>query len=180
MKNLIKKINRIAKEKDKIVIGIDGPAAAGKSTLAYRLQEEFGASIFHMDDFFLTDDLRTDERLNTPGGNVDYERMHKEVFLHLSEEKITYNKYNCHTKHFEEEEEKLQNIIVIEGVYSHRPELKHYYDISVFIDISSEEQLSRLKTRNACLVQRFEDEWLPMENKYFDVFNVKELADYLL
>ncbi len=180
MDNLIKKINRLVKQKDRIIIGIDGPAAAGKSTLAYRLQEEFDAAVFHMDDYFLTDNLRTTERLNTPGGNVDYERMHKEIFLHLSEDKIIYNRYNCHTKHFEEEEETLGNVIVIEGVYSLRPELKQYYDISVFIDISSEEQLSRLKTRNACLVQRFEDEWLPMENKYFDVFNVKELADYLL
>lgn len=180
MDNLIKKIKRLTNEKDRIIIGIDGPAAAGKSTLAYKLQEEFNGTVFHMDDYFLTDDLRTEERLNTPGGNVDYERMHKEIFLHLSEDKITYNKYNCRTKHFEEESETLQNVIIIEGVYSHRPELKHYYDVSVFLDIEEEEQLKRLEKRNAMLVNRFKSEWLPMENKYFEVYNVKKIADYLL
>lgn len=180
MENLLKKIRKLTKDKDRIIIGIDGPAAAGKSTLAYKLQEDFGGSVFHMDDYFLTDDLRTEERLGTPGGNVDYERMHKEIFLHLSEDAVDYKKYNCHTKRFEEETEVLKNVIIIEGVYSHRPEFKQYYDVTVFLEVDSEEQLRRLEKRNAKMVDRFINEWLPMENKYFDAFSVKERADYIL
>ena len=52
------------------VIAIDGMAASGKSTLAARLAEELDGCVIHMDDFFLPPELRTQERLSSPGGNV--------------------------------------------------------------------------------------------------------------
>lgn len=180
MEELVKKIKRLVKDKNKIIIGIDGPAAAGKSTLAYKLAEQFDGIIFHMDDYFLTDELRTDHRLGTPGGNVDYERMHKEIFMNLSNEKIEYNKYNCSTKKFEEETETMKDVIIIEGVYSMRPEFMRYYDLTVFVDIEKTKQLDRLEHRNAKLMNRFLNEWLPMEEKYFEAFSVRDRASYIL
>ncbi len=180
MKLLFDEIKKLKKSKNRIIIGIDGPAAAGKSTLAYKIAEDFDGSIFHMDDYFLTDDLRTEHRLGTPGGNVDYERMHKEIFTNLTNDRIEYNKYNCSTKKFEEEIEDVKDVIVIEGVYSHRPEFKRYYDLAVFVDIEKEIQLNRLELRNAKLINRFLTEWLPMENKYFDAFDVKNKSDYIV
>lgn len=34
------------------IIALDGRCAAGKSTLASVMKKEFGATVFHMDDFF--------------------------------------------------------------------------------------------------------------------------------
>ncbi|MBS6367782.1 MAG: hypothetical protein KH420_10635, partial [Clostridiales bacterium] len=62
-----------------LTLAIDGRAAAGKTTLACQLQQHFGAAVIHMDDFFLPAELRTASRLQTPGGNVHYERFLQEV-----------------------------------------------------------------------------------------------------
>ncbi|MBQ3256889.1 MAG: hypothetical protein IJA67_05715 [Oscillospiraceae bacterium] len=61
-----------------VVIGMDGMAASGKSTLAALLADRLDAAVIHMDDFFLPQGFRTPERLRTPGGNVYYERFCKE------------------------------------------------------------------------------------------------------
>ena len=61
------------------VIAIDGMAASGKSNLAARLAEELDGCVIHMDDFFLPPELRTQERLSSPGGNVHYERFEAEA-----------------------------------------------------------------------------------------------------
>ena len=60
-------------------VAIDGGSASGKTTLANRLGQELGCPVVHMDDFFLPPMLRSDDRLNQPGGNVHYERFAAEV-----------------------------------------------------------------------------------------------------
>lgn len=70
-----------------IVIAIDGPCAAGKSTLAKKLAEEIDGQVVHMDDFFLPGRLRTPARLREPGGNVHYERFQEEVLAPILAQK---------------------------------------------------------------------------------------------
>ena len=65
------------------IVAIDGMCGSGKSTVAGKLQEYFGCSLFHMDDFFLQPHQRTSQRLDAPGGNVDYERFQAEVLIPL-------------------------------------------------------------------------------------------------
>ena len=50
-------------EKDRILIAIDGSCTAGKSTLASLLARDLDCNLFHMDDFFLREEQRTEERL---------------------------------------------------------------------------------------------------------------------
>ena len=86
-------------------------AAAGKTTAALMLQQKIAAErgltsakeieqkikIIHMDDFFLPPKLRTEARLNEPGGNVHYERFMEEVVMKLrSEECFEYRIFDCH------------------------------------------------------------------------------------
>ena len=58
-----------------MIIAIEGPCLSGKTTYANKLAAELSVScnVFHMDDFFLRPEQRTEERFNIPGGNVDYE-----------------------------------------------------------------------------------------------------------
>jgi len=41
-------------------------------------------------------------------------------------------------------------------------------------------QLQRLEERNPMLYERFVNEWIPLENKYFDAFNIPEKCDFIL
>ena len=54
-----------------LTLAIDGCCAAGKTTLARRLQEKYGCPVFHADDYFLQPYQRTPERLAQPGGNME-------------------------------------------------------------------------------------------------------------
>lgn len=96
MEDLVNTINSLPKSKP-LIIGIDGRCAAGKTTLASGLQAEIGCAVFHMDDFFLRPEQRTEKRLQIAGENVDHERFLEEVLLPLKSVKspIVYRPYDC-------------------------------------------------------------------------------------
>lgn len=71
------------RNKQPLIIAIDGRSASGKTTLAKELNELFLSEVIHMDDFFLQPEQRTEERLSEVGGNVDRERFLREVALPL-------------------------------------------------------------------------------------------------
>ena len=77
--DVLEAINEIYKQKGHVTIAIDGRCGSGKTTLANKLKAYFDCHIFHMDDFYLQEYQRTQERYNEPGGNVDRERFKKEV-----------------------------------------------------------------------------------------------------
>ena len=75
---------------------------------------------------------------------------------------------------------KLSNVIIIEGSYSMRKDFRDYYDLKVLLDIDYKEQLSRLEKRNKALLHRFIDEWIPLENIYFETEKLKEISDVII
>jgi uridine kinase len=133
-----------------------------------------------MDDFFLRPHQRTPERFAKTGGNIDWERFLLEVLLPLSKgESIKYKKFDCSTIRLSEEIQiSPKNLVVVEGAYSMHPELEKFYDFSVFLDISHEQQRERILHRNSPeLAQRFFNEWIPFENKYFEKTRIKQRCD---
>ncbi len=183
--SLVSAIEKITKEKNKAVIAIDGKCGAGKSTLAQWLQEVFAhnCSTIHMDDFYLPLSLRTEERLNEPGGNIHYERFRKEVLPYLhGKQGFSYGVFDCSIMDIKGQVLiKPSSIMIVEGSYSLREEFRQYYDYRIFLDISEEEQRKRLIIRNG--ITRFEDfekKWIPMENYYFDKLSVKECCDMII
>lgn len=177
-------LSYIDKNKDRqLTIAIDGGSASGKTTLASLLSEIYECNVFHMDDFFLRSEQRTKERLNEPGGNVDRERFLKEVLLPLSEGRdIDYRPYDCHLKCIKETNHiKKARVNIIEGAYSMHPELLKFYDYRVFMDIDESSQRSRIIKRNSTELQkRFFNEWIPLEDKYFKSFDIKNSSDLII
>lgn len=166
--------------KGSVILAIEGGAASGKTTLSEMLSEIYDATVFHMDDFFLRREQRTPERYATPGGNIDKERFLEEVLIPLKlGQTVRYRKFNCATMKLEPEIEVIpKKLTVIEGAYSMHPELSKYYDLSVFLDISPDLQKARLKKRNSPqMVERFYNEWLPLERLYFSKLNIKSNCD---
>ena len=166
-------------EKDRILIAIDGSCTAGKSTLASMLARELDCNLFHMDDFFLRPEQRTQLRLSEIGGNVDYERFYETVLLPLKAGKsFAYRPYDCGTGKLKEPVAILpKRINIIEGSYSCHPYFKDPYDIRIFLKISPQIRLERIRQRPAFLQQRFLKEWIPMEQAYFAAFAIEEKAD---
>lgn len=163
-----------------LIIAIDGRAASGKSTLAEQLSELLGADVIHMDDFFLPTELRSEERLTEPGGNVHYERFCEEVLPYLnSPEVFSYRIFDCSRMDYNGARG-ISNtqIRIVEGSYSHHPKFGKYADLFVFSDVDAEEQLRRILLRNGEEKARmFAQKWIPMEERYFAAFGTKTHAD---
>lgn len=161
-------------------LAIEGGSASGKTTLGKHLEQVYECNVFHMDDFFLRPEQRTKERFAETGGNVDRERFLEEVLVPLyKNEQIIYRRFDCSTFTLSKpnllEPSKLN---VIEGAYSMHPELAEYYNFSVFLDVVPELQKKRIEKRNTPeLAKRFFEEWIPMEQKYFTEFKIKERCD---
>ncbi len=163
-----------------LIIAIDGPSGSGKSSLAAWLKGVYGDSeVFHMDDFFLPPERKTEERLKTPGGNVDWERFLEEVLLPLKQGKaFSYQPYDCGTCTLSKPihaEPRMLNIV--EGVYSHHPALRDTYGMTVSLSIGRREQSARILQRNGTRMhRRFLEEWIPLEDLYFREMGIMEKA----
>ena len=170
-------------EKQKIIIAIDGMTGSGKTTLSKELSQILNdAPIFHADDFFLLPELRTEERLKEPGGNIHYERMKKEVIDPLINGKINdiikYKPFNCRIQDFGEEKSlKINKINIVEGSYCLNPYFGKYYDLSIFLRINQKEQIERLTKRAPKMIDNFINKWIPLEKKYHEAFNLYEKCD---
>lgn len=164
----------------RVILAIEGGSASGKTSLSKTLEEIYECTVFHMDDFFLRPEQRTPERFKEIGGNVDRERFLEEVLIPLKDGKpITYRPFDCTTFSLcPPIAVDLKKLIVIEGAYSMHKDLECFYDFSVFLSISPEIQKKRIEKRNTpLLAQRFFNEWIPLENTYFEKTDIKNRCD---
>ena len=165
------------------LIAIDGMCGSGKTTMGLYLAKELNASLFHMDDFFLQPHQRTEARLSEPGGNVDYERFKEEVLDHVTDENgVTFRPFNCHEWKPADKAVSVpyNDIVIVEGSYSHHPYFEDVFNIKIFLEISPDEQKKRIIARDGeAIWPMFEKKWIPMENRYFEEFKIKEKSDII-
>ena len=161
------------------LLAIDGRCAAGKTTLAEELEKLLDCNVVHMDDFYLPFAKRTPERMAQPGGHMDLDRLREEVLLPLrAERSVSYRPYDCHgDRYLSPRELDGRKPTVVEGAYSCHPYLSGLYHARVFLDISPESQLARLRNRDPAMVEPFLNLWVPREETYFQVCEVRERCD---
>ena len=165
------------------ILAIDGRCASGKSTLAAQLAADWGANLFHMDDFYLQPHQRTAERLAEPGGNVDRERFDSEVLQPLrTGQPVAYRRFDCHTFTFDPVRIiEPKQLAIVEGSYACHPDLRELYDVRLFLDIDPVTQMERITRRNGPeAAERFRTRWIPLEETYFRECRVRECCDYVL
>ena len=166
-----------------LLIALDGRCAAGKTTLANRLAEQYGWGVIHIDDFFLQPAQRTPQRLAEPGGNLDRERLISEVLLPLTRHRpCVYRVFDCRTMGFAAVPRPLPAapVVLLEGSYACHPDLRPLCGLHVFLTVDPGEQLRRLTARNPARLQDFRTRWITMEEQYFRYFHIPETCDLTL
>lgn len=163
------------------VLSIDGPCASGKTTIGKLLSSFLECPCIHMDDYFLQANQRTAQRLEEPGGNIDYERFHQEINDAWNQNQpIHMRSYDCSSQRLRKEVILEESpILIIEGSYAHHPYLDDMQAFKIFMDIEPSIQKERLQKRSPDKFVDFIEKWIPMEEKYFHAFSIKEKSDYV-
>lgn len=168
---------------ERLLVAIDGPCAAGKTTLATLLAKEYDCNLFHMDHFFLRPEQRTGARLGEVGGNVDYERFYEEVLVPLRAAVLfSYQIYDCGRQQLTDRiTVPVKRLNLVEGSYSMHPYFKECYDWTCCLRIDREEQVRRIRERNGEeTLKRFREEWIPKEDAYLETMGIWTRADLVL
>ena len=175
-------IDRLLEKKASVTVAIEGCCTSGKTTLAAQLAKCYDCNVFHMDAFFLRPEQRTAERFAQIGGNIDYERFREEVLLPLQTGcGFTYRPFDCSSFTLSKPVTVTpKKLTIIEGSYSLHPYFGDPYDLKILLTVTPELQRLRVLERPAFLHDRFFEEWIPMENRYFEEFEIREKADIIL
>ncbi len=180
--DVFSRIDTLLEEKQTVTVAIEGGSASGKTTLAGLLADVYECNVFHMDDFFLPQGRKTPERLNEPGGNVDYERFADDVASRLKIGSVfSYRPYDCKTGCFKDAVSVSPKALnIVEGVYSLHPALADIYDMKLFLKTDEDTQLARIRQRSGeAMLKRFVTEWIPLENIYFDMLKIEQSCDFV-
>lgn len=177
---LTEMIRELLTQSPRVIVAIDGRCGSGKTTLAAALQREFSCAVFHMDDFFLRPEQRTEERLAQPGENVDHQRFLQEVLRPVRQgEEVILRPYVCARQALGEAVRvSPDRLTVVEGSYACHPALWDYYDLRVFLSIEPEEQMRRIAERSGAeKAEQFRRRWIPLEEKYFAAYSPADRCD---
>lgn len=177
---LWKGIEEALKEKETIIIAIDGHSTSGKTTLADIIEKIYQAQIIHIDDFFRS--KKQGESRSEYASNIDFERLHTEVLIPLSKHQdIQYKAFDCKMQGFTPVILKeFKQITVIEGAYATHPNISSNFDIKVFLKSSYIKQLIKVIKRNGInKLGIFIKKWIPRERAFYKQYHVEKNADYV-
>lgn len=165
------------RERGKATLAMDGDCASGKTTLIALLAPLYDANVLHMDDFFLPFSMHTPQRMAEPGGNVHYERFREQALKGLlAGEAFTYEAFDCHKGVSHSAEITPKPVTLIEGSYALHPyfdaEYATLHAVRVLMTVDRQEQHRRIMRRNgAAMLERFRNEWIPLEIQYFEAYH---------
>ena len=176
-------MDRELAQKRSVAVAIEGNSGAGKSDLAGRIAGRYDCNVIHMDDFFLQPYQRTEERFRQAGGNIDYERFRREVADHLKGDgEFQYQIYDCSQAALSDTVRVApKKLNIIEGVYSMHPLWQDIFDLRIFLTIDPHIQKERILRRNGAMMwKRFQEEWIPLESKYFETYRIADQCDLVI
>ena len=166
------------------IVAIDGRSGTGKSTLAGTLAQRLQAEILSGDDFFAGGEHILDETPQTLAEIcIDWQEQ-REVLerLHLSKD-AQFCPYDWDafdgSKNAIPRIVRARPIVIFEGVYSARPELRDLVDLHVLLDVPDKVRRIRLLKREGEISER-EQQWHRAEDWYFRSSATHETFDVVV
>ncbi len=162
------------------IIGIDGPAASGKSTLAADLAAETGAPVVEIDDFLGWTDL-------DPHGTTWWPRLEAEVlepFLDGREARYRRRDWAGDPEGIAVGPESMLlpagPLLILEGVTVTRRALADRLAVRVWVEAPRDLRLARGIERDGEPQRRHWLRWQPLEAAFFERDGTRERADVVL
>jgi len=174
---LIEALLDLCSAKDRPIIAIDGPAGAGKTTLAHEIYLAISlkksVSVIHMDDLY-------DGWDNALGADLT------KVLLYLTDQHkqnkpAKISRFNWITSSFEDSEEIAPtDLLILEGVGSGNLAIQDELAALIWIDIDPEIGVKRVIDRDGAQVADEMRKWLGTQEEYFSQHSTREKADFIL
>lgn len=174
---LIEALLDLCSTKDRPIIAVDGPAGAGKTTLAHEIYLAISlkksVSVIHMDDLY-------DGWDNALGADLT------KVLLYLTDQHkqnkpAKISRFNWITSSFEDSEEIAPtDLLILEGVGSGNLAIQDELAALIWIDIDPEIGVKRVIDRDGAQVADEMRKWLGTQEEYFSQHSTREKADFIL
>lgn len=157
-----------------IVITIDGPAGAGKTTLAEKITPEFNSVYtIHMDDLYEGWDSTL-----TPTLAMKLRDL-LENLRDLAE--LKYSPYDWLTNSQSDQvSQPAPDVLILEGVGSGQGAIREFVSIALWIEVPVDEGLARVIKRDGEGVAKYMPAFLAAQEAHFAKEGSRERADYRL
>jgi uridine kinase len=174
---LIEALAEITQEVDQPIIAIDGPAGAGKTTLAstisLALSPRMSTTIIHMDELYpgwenaLGDELtKTLTWLTT---------------CHKAKRPLLYSSFNWIANEFHEAKtHPSTQLLILEGVASAQRAIEESLATSIWLDLDPEIGYRRVIERDGENISLEMKKWLVTQEQHFAADRTKERCEFLL
>ena len=182
-----------------IFLAIDGVDTSGKTTLADRLKDEIkNRNVYRIsiDGFHNEKEIRIAKGEYSPEGyyedSFNYESIIENVFTPISNGKntIVTRKFDYRiNKDIDIEETKIldNSIIIFDGVFLLRDEIRSYWDLTIFLEISFQEVIKRALVSDKEyfeneeeLIRKYEERYIPGQEIYFEKEKPRLKADIVI
>jgi len=154
-------VDRIRRLPAPTLVCIDGPAGAGKTTVAGHLADALGAQVVHMDDLYDGWDNAFDQDITAELRDI--------VNAFKAGSPVQHRVYDWGQGQFHAERASLPrtDILIIEGVGAAQPEVRDCAELRVFVDVAADIGDARVLARDGEEIAGHMSAWRLREAQYF-------------
>ena len=175
--DLIDALSDLCRNVTQPVIAIDGPAGAGKTTLAHNLKlalaQRYSITELHMDDLYDGWDNALTSHLTDVLTHI--------VSAHKNNQNFSISTYNWHAGTFNAvtEVEKSQ-LLILEGVGSGQLAIRDSLTALIWVEIEDAQGLARVLERDGNEIENQMRKWLSTQEQHFRDEGTQNAADFVL
>jgi uridine kinase len=181
------------------VIGINGIDASGKTTFAeslsrFLLTKGYSTQLVHVDDFHNEKAIRYcdgDEASNFYRRSFNFERLESLILKpiveigHLDTELILLDLESDQYSLKRQYKVSPSTIVIVEGVFLFKRELRHYFDLAIFLHSSFETAMQRARCRDKhipvnAIEERYTKKYHAGQKLYFALEHPYDKADIII
>lgn len=183
-----------------LIVGIDGLGGAGKSTVSEKLhrllsKENYNITLIHIDDFIHPRAIRYNKNYAEWECYYNlqwrYDYLVNEVVNPIKcgtdfKAKVELYDKDNDTYFYSETNIPVGSIVIIEGVFLQRQELKVLFDYMIYIDVSEETRLNRVLERDRYIGDKqqikakYDNRYFPAEHHYIEIYSPNKNVDYII
>lgn len=188
---LLKRTEKLAADKDHVVVAVSGFGGAGKTTLSNKIKTEFPDSLLLQLDNFMINHGQGEGW----AGGYDWQRFEQVLKYIQAGKNLHYQAYDWRADALNPNwiDQKLPKLLVVEGVRILQPKFLAYFDLTVWIDCDIETATTQGVERDRANWEDKPDQrdleahlatwqsvWVPKEKEFYDKFHPDKTADLIV